>query len=101
MEIGEQQLSGAHKGVLWSDRFLDLYYHICISINVSDGREEMGAHRHIVGIGESTILTCSLLNIHCMTMFHQLGDTRRGHTYPILIVLNLFWNTDFHSHKDF
>ena len=60
-----------------------------------------GAHRHIVGIGESTILTCSLLNIHCMTMFHQLGDTRRGHTYPILIVLNLFWNTDFHSHKDF
>ena len=97
MEIGEYQLSFTYKLVLALYRLFYLYNHIGNSIYIFNGRQYFCACRSIGFVTETTVHTGCSLNIHNVTVLGHFLNSRGGHSHAVLIVLNLFWNTDNHS----
>ena len=52
-----------------------------------------------VTVFEALHLAGGVLDVHLMTMFYQLGDARRSHAHTVLIVFDLFRNTNFHNSR--
>ena len=50
-----------------------------------------------VVIGETTVYTSRVLHIHGMTSFHQLFGSGGSKSYPVLVVLDFFWNSNNHN----
>ena len=97
MEVGEAKLSFAYQGIFAGDRLIKLYDHFGNSIYILNGREYPGPCRHIGVIGETTVYTSRVLHIHGMTSFHQLLGSGGSKSYPVLVVLDFFWNSNNHN----
>ena len=101
MEIGEDQLVAADEFVLGGDRLLDLEDHFGPGIDLFDGGEHLGPHTYIIIIGKTAVHTGRSLHINLVSPLHELLSARRGKSNAILIVLDLFWNTDNHGFGSF
>ena len=97
MEIGEEHLSFANKGILRSNRLLHLNNHLPTSIYILYCREDSCSGRFIFSVRESAPFAGSVLHEHLMTVSYKFLHTRRGSTNPVFVILNLFWNADFHK----
>ena len=97
VEIRKQQLAFANKSILLLNRFLHLYYHVTLTIDIFYCRQNTSTSLHILVVGESTPLACCMLHAHFVTTTGQFCYSRRCHTNAVLIVLNLFRNSYFHK----
>jgi len=96
VEIGEHQLALANQGIFRSDRLFHLNNHFGTFVHVLDGGEDFRADSFVHLIGETAAFTGGVLHIDGVAVLDQFGNARGGHAHAILIVLNLFWNTNFH-----
>ena len=101
MEIGEDQLVAADELVLGSDGLLDLDNHFGPGIDLFDRGEHLSPHTYIIIIGKTAVYTGRSLHINLVAPLHELLSARRGKSNAILIVLDLFWNTDNHGFGSF
>ena len=97
MEIGEHHLSLSHQRIFRLDGFLHLHYHVALAIDILDCGQDTGSGLHIFVIRETAAFASRVLNAHLMATTCQCGNASGSHSHPILIVLNLLWNTDFHN----
>ena len=97
MQIGEQQLVFTHELVLRLDRLLHFDYHFCFRIDFLDCRNHLCAYFCEILVGESAAFACGFLNKDSVSVFYEFVYSCRGHCHAVLIVLNLFWNSNYHS----
>ena len=97
VEVCEEQLALADKLVFGGNRFLHLDDHVGGSVDVLDGGEDGGACGYIFRVGEAAALAGRVLNEQFMAVGHEFLHSRGGRAHAVLIVLDLFWDSDFHN----
>lgn len=101
VEVGEQNLALADQLVFGFDRLLYLDDHVGYAIDFLDGGQDGCAGCDILFIRESAAFACCVLYIQCVAVTYKFLDARRCATHAVFVVLNLFWNSDFHNILDF
>ena len=96
MEIGEKQLSRTNQPVLRCDRLLDLDNHLGPGVDLFDGGQNLRTDSYIGLVGEAAVDAGRSLNIYLVAPFGQFVGTCGGKSNAVLVVLNLFGNTDNH-----
>ena len=96
VEIREDQLVFLYQGVLGFDGFLYLDDHLGLGVGILDGGEDRSSGFFIFPVADTAAHTGRVLYIHRVAVFHQLHYSGRRDGHPVLIVLDFFWNTDFH-----
>ena len=99
MEIGKHQLSLLHQRIFGLDGLFHLHNHVGCGVGLLDGGGDDGARCHIVLIRETATLAGRMLHDDAVSALYQFCHSRRGHAHPVLIVLDFFWHTYFHSSK--
>ena len=97
MEIGEDELAALHQGIFGLDGLLHLDDHLGHGIGLLDGGQNDSPHFRILLVGEATPLSCRMLHEYLMAVLDEFTHSRRGHAHAVLIVLDFFWNTNFHK----
>ena len=83
------------------DGLFDFYNHFSHIIHRFDGGQYLGTHLLVRRIGKATALAGCMLYKHFVPVFYQFGHAIGGHTHSVLVVLDFFWNTDFHDYIGF
>ena len=97
VEIGKYHLPLFNQFVLGGDRFFHLYNHFSCGIRSFDGWQHFRTHCSVLFIRKTAVCTGRRLYIHCMTSFHQLGYSGRGHSYTVLVVFDFLRYSDNHN----
>ena len=97
VEEGEDQLVLADQLVLRGDRLLDLDNHLGAGVDVFDRGKHLRPYRRIGIIGKTAVHTGRSLHINLVTPFGQLLSAGGGESNAVLVVLDLFGNTDNHG----
>ena len=97
MEKREDQLVFADQLVLGGDGLLDLDDHFGTGVDVFDRGKHLRPYRRIGIIGKTAVHTGRSLHINLVTPFGQLLSAGGGESNAILVVLDLFGNTDNHG----
>lgn len=96
VEVGEDQLVLANEFVFGSNRFLDLDNHLGPGVDLFDGGQNLRTDSYIGLVGEAAVDAGRSLNIYLVAPFGQFVGTCGGKSNAVLVVLNLFGNTDNH-----
>ena len=99
VEIGEHHLTFANQRILRLNGFLHLHNHVGLRIDILYGRQNLRSNLLVRFIAEPAAIASSVLYKDSMSVFNQLGNTRRCHAHAVLIVLNLLGNSYFHCFK--
>ena len=97
MEIGKNQLSLSHQLVFWLNGLLHLHNHVAFPVHIVYSGQNTCTSFHVFFIREARTLAGSMLYTYLMTSSRQLCHSCRGHTYAVLVVLNLFGDSYFHK----
>ena len=97
MQVREQQLILAHPRIFRCDRLFDLDDHVAGFPNLVSRIEQLAAGFYILIVVKARAFTGRLLHKNFVTGVHQSVHTRRRQTDTILIVLDLFWQTNLHK----
>jgi len=97
VEVCEDHLAAAAQLVFWLDGLLDFDDHVGDGIYLLDGGEYAGAGLDVFVVAEAAAFAGMVLYIQLMAVGHQLLHARGSHPHAVLVVLDLFWNTDFHG----
>ena len=101
VEEGENQLVPADEFVLGSHRFLDLDDHFRPGVDLLDRGKHLRPDGRVGIIGKSAVHTGRSLHINFVSPFDKLPGACGGKSNAILVVLDLFWNTDNHGSGSF
>ena len=101
VEEGENQLVPADEFVLGSHRFLDLDDHFRPGVDLLDRGKHLRPDGRVGIIGKSAVHTGRSLHINFVSPFDKLPGACGGKSNAILVVLDLFWNTDNHGSESF
>ena len=101
VEEGENQLVPADESVLGSHRFLDLDDHFRPGVDLLDRGKHLRPDGRVGIIGKSAVHTGRSLHINFVSPFDKLPGACGGKSNAILVVLDLFWNTDNHGSGSF
>ena len=99
VEIREDQLVFLYQGILGFDGLLYFDDHLGLGIGILDGGEDRGSGFFKFPVADTTAYSCGVLYVHCVAVFHQLHYSGGRDSHPVFIVLDFFWNTDFHFFK--
>ena len=97
MEVGEQRLIGPHQRELFRLRFFDLADDVRLRPDLRGRADDSGSRRHIGLIGQAGPDPRARLDKDRMPGLRQRFHSRRHDRHPVLIVLDLFDNPDFHT----
>ena len=97
MEEREDQLVFADQLVLGGDGLLDFDDHFGTGIDIPDRGKYLGPYRRIGIIGKTAVHTGRSLHINRVAPFDELLGACGGKGNAILVVLDLFGNTDNHK----
>ena len=96
MEIREQQLPFPNQFVLGLDGLFYFDNHFRFAVHVFDSRQDLRTNFQVLVVAEAAAFSCCVLNHHGVAVFNHFRNAGRCHSYSVLVVLDLFWNTDFH-----
>ena len=97
MEKREDQLVFADQLVLGGDGLLDLDDHFGTGIDIPDRGKDLRPYRRIGLVGKTAVHTGRSLHINRVAPFDELLGACGGKGNAILVVLDLFGNTDNHK----
>ena len=97
MEKREDQLVFADQLVLGGDGLLDLDDHFGTGIDIPDRGKDLRPYRRIGLVGKTAVHTGRSLHINRVAPLDELLGACGGKGNAILVVLDLFGNTDNHK----
>ncbi len=96
MEIGEEELPGAHQPILRLDGLLHLDDHVGPAPDALGVRHQTGSGGGVVLVGDATPHPRALLHHHLMPRLDQRVDAGRDHPDPVLVILDFLRDSDPH-----